>query len=237
MPKPEIHNFQNYLTNQKTKLILQSILWKRSNDTLKFCLSPQSAQDKEKAERKRKAEAAKLHRQKIMAQMSAMQKNFIESNKMLYDNMPESGTQGEPATASERWAGPTENIFACFPMVWTQDTKSNYSSVYGFLPAVPWSKESCASLLVPTEAPLQLRGRFSPVFSVRKNRKWQPRPRPWCWLRVCRGQPCWLSAEGRNWPLSEMVSLSLIIHQSVENLNFHRETLHDTHLILCVNVS
>uniref|UniRef100_A0AAX7VGP7 E3 ubiquitin-protein ligase n=1 Tax=Astatotilapia calliptera TaxID=8154 RepID=A0AAX7VGP7_ASTCA len=54
-----------------------------------------SAQDKEKAERKRKAEAAKLHRQKIMAQMSAMQKNFIESNKMLYDNMPESGTQGE----------------------------------------------------------------------------------------------------------------------------------------------
>ncbi|KAM6961047.1 E3 ubiquitin-protein ligase UBR1 [Aplochiton taeniatus] len=51
-------------------------------------------QDKDKAERKRKVEAAKLHRQKIMAQMSAMQKNFIESNKMLYDNMPESGTQG-----------------------------------------------------------------------------------------------------------------------------------------------
>uniref|UniRef100_A0A4W5RUJ6 E3 ubiquitin-protein ligase n=1 Tax=Hucho hucho TaxID=62062 RepID=A0A4W5RUJ6_9TELE len=45
--------------------------------------------DKDKAERKRKAEAAKLHRQKIMAQMSAMQKNFIESHKMLYDNMPE----------------------------------------------------------------------------------------------------------------------------------------------------
>lgn len=65
----------------------------------------QSAQDKEKAERKRKAEAAKLHRQKIMAQMSAMQKNFIESNKMLYDNMPESGTQGEPVIAAERWGG------------------------------------------------------------------------------------------------------------------------------------
>uniref|UniRef100_A0A673CDR3 E3 ubiquitin-protein ligase n=1 Tax=Sphaeramia orbicularis TaxID=375764 RepID=A0A673CDR3_9TELE len=59
----------------------------------------ESAQDKEKAERKRKAEAAKLHRQKIMAQMSAMQKNFIESNKMLYDNMPESGTQGEPVAS------------------------------------------------------------------------------------------------------------------------------------------
>lgn len=63
----------------------------------------QRAQDKEKAERKRKAEAAKLHRQKIMAQMSAMQKNFIESNKMLYENMPESGQQGESTPASERW--------------------------------------------------------------------------------------------------------------------------------------
>ncbi|KAF7658034.1 hypothetical protein LDENG_00018910 [Lucifuga dentata] len=61
----------------------------------------ESIQDKEKAERKRKAEAAKLHRQKIMAQMSAMQKNFIESNKMLYDNMPESGAQGEPVPSTE----------------------------------------------------------------------------------------------------------------------------------------
>ena len=62
----------------------------------------QSVQDKEKAERKRKAEAAKLHRQKIMAQMSAMQKNFIESNKMLYDNMPENVMQEESATVTER---------------------------------------------------------------------------------------------------------------------------------------
>ncbi|KAM9777231.1 E3 ubiquitin-protein ligase UBR1 [Neosynchiropus ocellatus] len=61
----------------------------------------ENSQDKEKAERKRKAEAAKLHRQKIMAQMSAMQKNFIESNKMLYDNMPEGTVQGEAVTSSE----------------------------------------------------------------------------------------------------------------------------------------
>lgn len=65
----------------------------------------QRAQDKEKAERKRKAEEAKLHRQKIMAQMSAMQKNFIESNKMLYENMPESGQLGESTPASQRWDG------------------------------------------------------------------------------------------------------------------------------------
>lgn len=64
----------------------------------------ENVQDKEKAERKRKAEAAKLHRQKIMAQMSAMQKNFIESNKMLYENIPESGTQGEPMASTESFA-------------------------------------------------------------------------------------------------------------------------------------
>lgn len=64
----------------------------------------ESAQDKEKAERKRKAEAAKLHRQKIMAQMSAMQKNFIESNKMLYENVPESGSQGEAVTSAQSCA-------------------------------------------------------------------------------------------------------------------------------------
>ncbi|XP_016431806.1 E3 ubiquitin-protein ligase UBR1-like [Sinocyclocheilus rhinocerous] len=59
----------------------------------------ESVQDKEKAERKRKAEAAKAHRQKIMAQMSAMQKNFIESNKMLYDNVPESSSQSDTAAS------------------------------------------------------------------------------------------------------------------------------------------
>lgn len=63
----------------------------------------QNIHDKEKAERKRKAEAAKLHRQKIMAQMSAMQKNFIETHKMLYDNVPESGNQGESMVSTERY--------------------------------------------------------------------------------------------------------------------------------------
>ncbi|CAB1330943.1 unnamed protein product [Coregonus sp. 'balchen'] len=72
--------------------------------------------DKDKAERKRKAEAAKLHRQKIMAQMSAMQKNFIESHKMLYDNMPES-SQGEPlcvAVGPQRGSTPAEReVLTC----------------------------------------------------------------------------------------------------------------------------
>uniref|UniRef100_A0A671N0Y4 E3 ubiquitin-protein ligase n=1 Tax=Sinocyclocheilus anshuiensis TaxID=1608454 RepID=A0A671N0Y4_9TELE len=67
----------------------------------------ESVQDKEKAERKRKAEAAKAHRQKIMAQMSAMQKNFIESNKMLYDNVPESSSQSD---ASRVAVGPQQGV-------------------------------------------------------------------------------------------------------------------------------
>uniref|UniRef100_A0A803XXK0 E3 ubiquitin-protein ligase n=1 Tax=Meleagris gallopavo TaxID=9103 RepID=A0A803XXK0_MELGA len=45
-----------------------------------------TGKNKEKAERKRKAEAARLHRQKIMAQMSALQRNFIETHKLLYEN-------------------------------------------------------------------------------------------------------------------------------------------------------
>ncbi|KAI4878590.1 hypothetical protein NFI96_016707 [Prochilodus magdalenae] len=73
----------------------------------KSCPSAVCAVDQVKPEesfqdRKRKAAAAKLHRQKIMAQMSAMQKNFIETHKMLYDNVPESGGQGEAAEATER---------------------------------------------------------------------------------------------------------------------------------------
>lgn len=93
---------------------------------LKCVVSAQSVQDKEKAERKRKAEAAKAHRQKIMAQMSAMQKNFIESNKMLYDNVPESSSQSDVTASVERSTLPfflmlftffcyfTKLLFFCF---------------------------------------------------------------------------------------------------------------------------
>lgn len=84
-----------------------------SSRCLKCVVSSQSVQDKEKAERKRKAEAAKVHRQKIMAQMSAMQKNFIESNKMLYDNVPESSSQSDTAASVDR--SPLYSLFlSCF---------------------------------------------------------------------------------------------------------------------------
>uniref|UniRef100_A0A7N9B1R9 E3 ubiquitin-protein ligase n=1 Tax=Mastacembelus armatus TaxID=205130 RepID=A0A7N9B1R9_9TELE len=44
----------------------------------------QMVRDKDKAERKRKAEMARLRREKIMAQMSEMQKHFINENKELF---------------------------------------------------------------------------------------------------------------------------------------------------------
>lgn len=48
------------------------------------CGPMQTVRDKDKAERKRKAEMARLRREKIMAQMSEMQKHFINENKELF---------------------------------------------------------------------------------------------------------------------------------------------------------
>ncbi|KAH0518578.1 E3 ubiquitin-protein ligase UBR2, partial [Microtus ochrogaster] len=44
---------------------------------------------RDKAERKRKAEIARLRREKVMAQMSAMQRNFIDENKELFQQTTE----------------------------------------------------------------------------------------------------------------------------------------------------
>ncbi|XP_034721678.1 E3 ubiquitin-protein ligase UBR2-like [Etheostoma cragini] len=44
----------------------------------------ETVRDRDKAERKRKAEMARLRREKIMAQMSEMQKHFINENKELF---------------------------------------------------------------------------------------------------------------------------------------------------------
>ncbi|KAM5262884.1 E3 ubiquitin-protein ligase UBR2 [Ctenodactylus gundi] len=44
----------------------------------------ESSRDKDKAERKRKAELARLRREKVLAQMSAMQRHFIDENRELF---------------------------------------------------------------------------------------------------------------------------------------------------------
>lgn len=57
----------------------------------------QSSRDKDKAERKRKAEIARLRREKIMAQMSEMQRHFIDENRELFQQTKE---QDAAATAT-----------------------------------------------------------------------------------------------------------------------------------------
>lgn len=64
--------------------------------------------DKDKAERKRKAEMARLRREKIMAQMSEMQKHFIDENKELFQQSLEeleasTSTSSAAATSDNRW--------------------------------------------------------------------------------------------------------------------------------------
>lgn len=62
--------------------------------------------DKDKAERKRKAEMARLRREKIMAQMSEMQKHFINENKELFQQSLEeleASTSASTATSDNRW--------------------------------------------------------------------------------------------------------------------------------------
>ncbi|XP_061821734.1 E3 ubiquitin-protein ligase UBR2 [Nerophis lumbriciformis] len=75
--------------------------------------------DKDKAERKRKAEMARLRREKIMAQMSEMQKHFINENKELFQqtlaelevstsgDLEHSTSSSEPSCSSEVCVGPT----------------------------------------------------------------------------------------------------------------------------------
>lgn len=70
-------------------------------------VSLQTVRDKDKAERKRKAEMARLRREKIMAQMSEMQKHFINENKELFQQSLEELEASTSATAENRYAGYT----------------------------------------------------------------------------------------------------------------------------------
>ncbi|XP_068597074.1 LOW QUALITY PROTEIN: E3 ubiquitin-protein ligase UBR2 [Brachionichthys hirsutus] len=61
----------------------------------------ETVRDKDKAERKRKAEMARLRREKIMAQMSEMQKHFIDENKELFQQSLEE-LEASTSAAAER---------------------------------------------------------------------------------------------------------------------------------------
>uniref|UniRef100_A0A7N6F9T1 E3 ubiquitin-protein ligase n=1 Tax=Anabas testudineus TaxID=64144 RepID=A0A7N6F9T1_ANATE len=62
-----------------------------------------TVRDKDKAERKRKAEMARLRREKIMAQMSEMQKHFINENKELFQQSLEELEASTSAAAEDRY--------------------------------------------------------------------------------------------------------------------------------------
>ncbi|XP_045150705.1 E3 ubiquitin-protein ligase UBR2 [Echinops telfairi] len=59
-----------------------------------------SLRDKDKAERKRKAEIARLRREKIMAQMSEMQRHFIDENRELFQQTLELDASTSAASES-----------------------------------------------------------------------------------------------------------------------------------------
>ncbi|XP_075996582.1 E3 ubiquitin-protein ligase UBR2 isoform X2 [Genypterus blacodes] len=61
----------------------------------------ETVRDKDKAERKRKAEMARLRREKIMAQMSEMQKHFISENKELFQQSLEELEASTSAVADQ----------------------------------------------------------------------------------------------------------------------------------------
>ncbi|XP_054456665.1 E3 ubiquitin-protein ligase UBR2-like [Anoplopoma fimbria] len=61
----------------------------------------ETVRDKDKAERKRKAEMARLRREKIMAQMSEMQKHFINENKELFQQSLEELEASTSAAAAK----------------------------------------------------------------------------------------------------------------------------------------
>lgn len=63
----------------------------------------QTVRDKDKAERKRKAEMARLRREKIMAQMSAMQRHFIDENKELFQQSLEELDASTSASLEHRY--------------------------------------------------------------------------------------------------------------------------------------
>lgn len=63
----------------------------------------QTVRDKDKAERKRKAEMARLRREKIMAQMSEMQKHFISENKELFQQSLEELEASTSAVEDHRY--------------------------------------------------------------------------------------------------------------------------------------
>ncbi|XP_040905463.1 E3 ubiquitin-protein ligase UBR2 isoform X2 [Toxotes jaculatrix] len=91
----------------------------RTSSTSTITVSPgqaaeETVRDKDKAERKRKAEMARLRREKIMAQMSEMQKHFINENKELFQQSLE---ELEASTSAAAENSPSSSVETCVSQV------------------------------------------------------------------------------------------------------------------------
>uniref|UniRef100_A0A8C2ZTY2 E3 ubiquitin-protein ligase n=1 Tax=Cyclopterus lumpus TaxID=8103 RepID=A0A8C2ZTY2_CYCLU len=91
----------------------------RTSSTLTVPVCPgqgpeETLRDKDKAERKRKAEMARLRREKIMAQMSEMQKHFINENKELFQQSLE---ELEASTSAAADNSPPSSESTCVAQV------------------------------------------------------------------------------------------------------------------------
>ncbi|XP_047668062.1 E3 ubiquitin-protein ligase UBR2 isoform X5 [Tachysurus fulvidraco] len=72
----------------------------------------ETVRDKDKAERKRKAEMARLRREKIMAQMSEMQRHFINENKELFQQSLEE-LDASASTSAEHSPSSCDSALVC----------------------------------------------------------------------------------------------------------------------------
>ncbi|XP_046723930.1 E3 ubiquitin-protein ligase UBR2 isoform X1 [Silurus meridionalis] len=72
----------------------------------------ETVRDKDKAERKRKAEMARLRREKIMAQMSEMQRHFINENKELFQQSLED-LDTSASTSAEHSPSSCDSALVC----------------------------------------------------------------------------------------------------------------------------
>ncbi|XP_062851990.1 E3 ubiquitin-protein ligase UBR2 isoform X1 [Trichomycterus rosablanca] len=72
----------------------------------------ETVRDKDKAERKRKAEMARLRREKIMAQMSEMQRHFINENKELFQQSLEE-LDASASTSAEHSPSSLDSALVC----------------------------------------------------------------------------------------------------------------------------
>lgn len=154
-------------------------------------LFKQKMRDKDKAERKRKAEMARLRREKIMAQMSEMQKHFINENKELFQQSMEE-LEASTSAAEHRYACShtckylvAANVLTCF-VLHLKTAPTCLGLLLLVLPAQS-SPPPLRCALVHGEWAEQSASSWWPAFCVRRNKKSKVTAEQWFWQPSSRG--------------------------------------------------